>query len=188
MTIPTLETARLRLRPFDVADAPAVQALAGAREVARNTLMIPHPYPDGVAGEWIATHEQLVASEREVDMAIVLRESGELIGAIGLILKREHDTGEIGYWIGVPYWGRGYATEAAGAVIDYGFRVWSLNRIEAYHFSRNPASGRVMVKNGMRHEGTLRQRHKKWGEYLDDEVYAILRSEWESRSYGSRTP
>jgi len=175
---PVLETPRLTLRLLEKEDAPAVQRLVGAYEVALNTLTIPHPYPEGAAEEWIATNEKAFEEGRMINLAIVIRETGEIAGSIGLVMKPEHDKAEIGYWIGVPYWNRGYATEAGKAIIDYGFSEWNLNRIDAGHFDRNPSSGRVMQKLGMQYEGKLRQSIKKWDEYLDVEYYAILRSDW----------
>jgi [ribosomal protein S5]-alanine N-acetyltransferase len=175
---PTLTTDRLVLRPFARTDAPLVQRLAGEREVALNTEHIPHPYPDGAAVAWIETHQEKFDAAGEIVFAIDLRGDG-LIGAIGIIPNRAHDRAEIGYWIGKPFWNKGYASEAAAAVIRFGFEELKLNKIVAVHFSRNPASGRVMQKNGMRHEGTLRQNHKKWGQYVDVEAYGILREEWE---------
>lgn len=166
-----LVTQRLHLRPFTAADAAAVQRLAGAHEVALNTLLIPHPYPDGAAEAWIAKHAQ----SAELTFAI---DDGQLVGAIGLRVEPEHARAEIGYWIGVPFWGRGYATEAAAAVVRFGFEEHPLNRIFAQVFRRNPASARVLEKIGLRHEGTLRQHLKKWGELVDVEYYAILRDEW----------
>jgi len=174
---PTLRTERLLLRPFADSDAPAVERLVSAREIAANTLLIPHPYPAGEAARWIAGHEQAFEEERNVVFAVTLAGGGELVGAIALMLTRKDDRGEIGYWIGVPYWGRGYASEAAAAVLRYGFEEQHLNRIEALHFSSNPASGHVIRKLGMQHEGTLRQLHKKWDQYVDAELYAILRSD-----------
>jgi RimJ/RimL family protein N-acetyltransferase len=174
---PVLTTDRLLLRPFTLEDAPVVQRLASAREVAESTLSIPHPYPEGAAAEWIALHQPRFDEDKELLLAITVRETDEVAGAMALILKLQHDKAELGYWIGVPYWGRGYATEAAQAMMRYGFREWPLNRIEAFHFSRNPASGRVMQKLGMKHEGTLREDTKKWGEHLDIEVYGVLRRE-----------
>jgi len=168
-----LQTERLILRPPELADAPAVQRLAGAREVALNTLMIPHPYPDGAAEAWI----QKNPNENEVRFAIAPRESGELAGVIGLVVNRDHARGEIGYWIGVPYWGRGYATEAGRAVLRHAFEEIGLNRIYAEVFSRNPASARVLQKLGMRHEGTHRAHIVKWGEAVDVEMYGILRGD-----------
>lgn len=177
-----LETERLTLRLFQPEDAPAVQRLAGAYEIALNTLSIPHPYPDGAAAEWIAHSEKAFEEGKMLNFAIVVRETGELAGSVGLILKPEHDKAEIGYWIGVPYWNRGYATEASRALIDYGFSEWNLNRIDAGHFGRNPSSGRVMQKLGMHFEGTLREAIKKWDEYVDVSYYAILRSDWAAQT------
>jgi ribosomal-protein-alanine N-acetyltransferase len=176
-----ITTARLLLRPFTMDDAPRVQELAGAPEVAQNTLLIPHPYPDGEAERWIGTHEE--QRERgDIPFAIVSREQEALIGAIGLHVKRDHHHAELGYWIGVPYWCQGFATEAASAVVRYGFETVALNRIFAMHFARNPASGRVLQKIGMRHEGTLRRHLKKWDQYVDLEMYGMLREEWNGKS------
>jgi len=168
-----IETKRLLLRRFRLEDAPDVQRLAGAREVATGTLTIPHPYPDGAAEEWISSQP----SERSVTFAIERKEDGALIGAISLGLERDHDRAELGYWIGVPYWNQGYATEAGRAVVRHGFEAEGLNRIYAFHFSNNPASGRVLQKIGMTYEGRRRSHTLKWGEYLDNEAYGILRSE-----------
>ena len=173
-----LKTKRLLLRPPTMDDAPSIQQLVSAHEIALNTLLIPHPYPEGGAAEWLSRQGK---NPNDHTFAITLRKRRDLIGAIGLEVKPEHDRGEIGYWIGVPYWGLGYMTEAARAVVGWAFEELALNRIFAQHFTRNPASGRVLQKIGMRHEGTLRQHNKKWDEYLDVEVYGIVRSEWPAR-------
>ena len=162
------------MRPFSLDDAPAVQELASAPEVAYGTLLIPHPYPDGAAADWIATH----GSDDALHFAIVAKDAA-VAGAITLGLERAHVRAGVGYWIGVPYWNRGYATEALRAVVAYGFDTLGLNRIYAYHFVRNAASGRVLQKAGMTHEGTLRRHTFKDGEFLDVHQYAILREEHE---------
>ncbi len=177
--IPELKTERLLLRPFTLADAPEVRRLAGDRDIASTTANIPHPYEDGVAEAWISTHQENFDQGQALSLAIVRRHDSALIGGIGLGIRREYDRAEMGYWIGKPYWGNGYATEAARALLAYGFSVLGLNRIFAEHFSRNPASGRVMEKLGMKHEGHLRQHMKKWGVFEDIEVHGILRSEFE---------
>lgn len=179
---PILHTPHLTLRPFTLADATDVQRLAGAREVASTTATIPHPYEDGMAETWINTHPGQLADGTGIVYAITLHGTGELCGAIGLGVKPEHERAELGYWIGVPYWGRGYCTEAAIALRDHGFRALGLHRILAVHLTRNPASGRVMQKIGMRHEGTFRQHQLKWGVFETLEYYAILRSEWEAET------
>ncbi len=176
--MPVLDTARLRLRPFTLADAPEVQRLAGAREIAATTLRIPHPYPDGVAEGWILSHPGAWERGDELNLAIARLEDGALLGAIGLALALADARAELGYWIGVPFWGRGYATEAARALVAYGFEVLHLERIHACHFAGNPASGRVLRNAGMIHEGTQRRHVVKWGRTEDLELYGMLREEF----------
>jgi len=178
MTQPTLETSRLILRPFCKDDAATVQQLAGERLVADTTLNIPHPYEDGMAEQWIDTHKPEFEAETLATFAIVLREGEQLVGAISLRIDRELSKGELGYWIGAPYWNLGYASEAATAILEYGFSDLGLNRISAKHLGRNPSSGRVMEKVGMLLEGTARQDTMKWGKYEDLVSYAILREDW----------
>lgn len=173
-----LLTDRLLLRPFAPADAPEVQRLAGAYEVADTTLFIPHPYPDGLAAAWIASHPQRFESGKAAVLAVTLREGGALAGAIELGIAREHRRAELGYWIGVEHWGRGIATEAARRMAAYAFGELGLNRLQAHHFSRNPASGRVLQKIGMRYEGRSRQYLYKRDRPEDVERYALLREEW----------
>lgn len=175
---PALDAERLVLRPFELSDAPRVKLLAGDRDVAKTTQALAHPYEDGMAENWIESHQQDFEKGEQVAFAITLKDNGELIGAIGLGLKLDHEYAALGYWIGKPYWNRGYCTEAATGVLRYAFIELRLNRVHAHHFSNNPASGRVMQKIGMRHEGRLRQHVKKWGEFLDVEAYGILRSEF----------
>lgn len=172
--LPTLTTGRLVLRPYTLADASEVQRLAGAREIAATTLQMPHPYPDGLAESWIGTHAEAWEARRTLTLAVTLREAGTLIGTVGLALVMEDRRAEMGYWIGVPWWNRGYATEAARAVLDFGFGTLGLHRIMARHLARNPSSGRVMEKLGMTKEGVLRHHVLKWGEFEDLVVYAVL--------------
>lgn len=178
MTQPTIETSRLVLRPFCPGDAPAVQELAGVRAIADTTLNVPHPYEDGMAEEWIEGHQPAYEDDSVCTFAIVLRDDLQLVGAIGLTIDRKLDKGELGYWVAEPFWNHGYATEAAVAVLEFGFGELQLNRISAKHFVRNPASGRVMEKTGMRREGIARQDTVKWGNYEDLALYGILREDW----------
>lgn len=175
---PTLSTPRLILRPFVLTDAPEVRRLAGDRAIAATTLLIPHPYEEGMAEEWIATHAATFESGTGVTFAITSKADGTLIGAISLMDITAGHQAEIGYWIGVPYWGQGYCTEAARAVIEYAFNTLGLVRIHAHHFSRNPASGQIMRKLGMKYEGCRRHHVLKWGQLEDIEMYGILRQEW----------
>jgi [ribosomal protein S5]-alanine N-acetyltransferase len=176
---PSAETERLILRPFELGDAPRVKLLAGDRDIAAMTLNVPHPDEDGMAEKWIGSHQDYFEKGEQVVFAITLKPGGELIGAIGLILNLAHEKAELGYWIGKPYWGHGYCTEAARAALRYAFTDGGLNRVHAYHFHHNPASGRVMQKLGMKYEGRLRQHVKKWGQFIDNELYCILRSDFD---------
>ncbi len=177
---PILRTQRLVLRPFEVTDAPEAQRLAGDKAIADTTLNVPHPYEDGMAEAWIETHAPAWENGTAATFAAVDIDEDRLIGAIGLRIDSRFDVGELGYWIGRPFWNQGYATEAANAVTRFGFDELALNRIQAKHLARNPASGRVMQKLGMRLEGTARQATKKWGRYEDLVTYAILRAEFPS--------
>jgi [ribosomal protein S5]-alanine N-acetyltransferase len=166
-----LETPRLILREFSEFDIPELVPLIGAREVAATTLRIPHPYEEKHAREFFAT----APKQNELRLAIRLRSTGRLCGGIGLHPEMQYPRAELGYWIGVPFWGNGYATEAASAVIEYGFHKLKLERIFASHFKGNDRSGRVLQKIGMRHEGSVRHGVMKAGKLLDLETYAIVR-------------
>lgn len=175
---PALRTERLLLRPFDLADAPAVRALAGERAIADTTLGIPHPYPEGAAERWISAHAPGFAAGTEATFAITTQPDCVLVGAISLMVLPAYAQAELGYWIALPCWGMGFATEAGRAVLDYGFGALHLHRIWARHFVRNPASGRVIEKLGMRFEGIHRHAAKKWDAFEDMAHYAILVTEW----------
>lgn len=150
---PTLETQRLLLRPFTLEDAPRVQLLAGDERIADVTANIPHPYRDGMAAAWIASHAEKWRERELAAFAMVNKTSGLLVGCISLMHMQANEA-EIGYWVGVDYWNRGYGTEACRAVVAFAFGRLSLTRVYAHHLSRNPASGKVLLKAGLRHTGT----------------------------------
>lgn len=179
---PTLTTARLVLRPYVAEDAPAVHAFVADRELASTTAAIPHPYPEGAAEAWIASHAPRHAAGEAVVLAIALRETGELAGSVEIRLVPVHRRAELGYWIGRPHWGRGYATEAADALLRWAFDTLDLHRVHAAHLARNPASGRVLQKLGMRREGRLRSHFDKWGVMEDLDVYGLLAAELPPRA------
>lgn len=177
--IPTFTTSRLILRPFDLNDAPVVTELAGDYAIADTTASIPHPYEEWMAIEWISTHHSAFERGDMITFAITHRLKGNLIGAISLFhFERTHNLAELGYWVGKPFWNQGYCTEAAREVLRYGFETLKLNRIQARHLTRNPASGRVMQKAGMKYEGVMRQSLYRWGVFEDAAMYSILREEF----------
>jgi [ribosomal protein S5]-alanine N-acetyltransferase len=169
----TIYTDRLVLRPFTLTDAPQVKTLAGDREIYETTLFVPYPYEDGMAESWISTHQAGFYEGRGVVFAICLA-SGALIGAISLNKAGLFNAAELGYWIGVAHWNRGYCTEAAKAVVEYGFNILRYHKISARHFVDNPSSGRVMEKVGMKREGLLQDDVMKDGRYITVELYGIV--------------
>ncbi|WP_089936276.1 GNAT family N-acetyltransferase [Candidatus Entotheonella palauensis] len=177
-TQPTLQTGLLVLRPPAEAYLPDVHRLVSAWEIADTTLNIPHPYEDGMAEEWFKAQAERYENGEGIHFCIFLRDDQTFMGGVSLQLDARHQRGELGYWIGVPFWGHGYCTEAARVMVAYGFNTLDLNRIEAQHFTRNPASGRVMQKIGMRYEGCLRQHVRRWDKFEDLATYGILKQEF----------
>ncbi len=170
---PRIETRRLLLRAFSLDDAADVQRLAGEREVAATTLRIPHPYDDGVAEAWIATHRAELDEGTTLSLAITRNDTGELVGAVSLMqINDEHGHAELGYWIGKPFWQQGLATEAARAVVEFGFAQLGLDKIHAHCLAGNSGSVRVLEKIGMRREGYLHRHVRRWNETHDVELFA----------------
>jgi len=164
-----------------VADAPRVRLLAGDRAVAETTALIPHPYESGMAEVWIAGQAAEFASGREYTYAITRSEDALLVGAISLRpVAGEQEN--LGYWIGREYWGRGYATAAARAIIAVTFRCLDCNQITAGHLVRNPASGRVLEKCGLVPVHSVRRDHR--GRREEFCVRGITRDAWEAQIAG----
>ncbi|WP_435102902.1 GNAT family N-acetyltransferase [Arhodomonas sp. AD133] len=147
---PDLQTPRLHLRPFQRDDASWVQQLAGDERVADVTASIPHPYPLEAAEAWIATHEQEWAGGSGIIYAIIGKADGVPVGTVS-ITNIGRGSGELGYWLGVPYWGLGYCTEAARALVRFAAQSCGVRELSARHVTRNPASGRVLRKVGFVH-------------------------------------
>jgi len=143
-----IETKRLKLRRLRMSDAPRIARFCGDPGVGRNLAMTPMPYLDVAAEGWIMITRARAPLGRDFVFAVDLDGDG-LIGAIGAH-KRDEDGFEIGYWFGRPYWGQGYATEAARAFV---VSASQLGRLEAGHFVDNPASGRVLSKAGFAYTG-----------------------------------
>ena len=176
--LPIVETQRLILRKVRMSDAMDLYRYAKDPEVARHVLWDAHTsvfdtrayirflqyqYRSGMPGSW----------------GIVLKETGRIIGTIGYMsYHADNATVEVGYSLSRDHWGQGLMTEALAAVIDETFRTLELHRIEALHFTDNPASGRVMEKCGMQHEGHMRQRVNCKGVFRDVEMWGILRTDW----------
>jgi [ribosomal protein S5]-alanine N-acetyltransferase len=176
-----LETARLILRPPTLTDVPTIHELASHPDVAATTLNIPHPYPEGAAIEFVENVRAAHEEKRSYTLAMIRKFDDLLMGMITIRPRLELRHAEIGYWLGTPYWGQGYTTEAARRIIDFGFQELNLYRIYASYFTSNPASRRVMEKAGMAYEGTLRQHVCRFDVFHDLGYCGILREEWEAQ-------
>lgn len=178
---PTFETKRLILRPFELSDAAIVQELAGDVEVARTTLSIPHPYPDGAAESWITAVNLRSNDGDGFPFALVAKDNNSLVGCSSINMTKPHQRGELAYWIGRPFWGNGYATEAAKRLIQFGFTDLKLNKIWAAAMTKNPGSSNVMTKVGMKLEGEFKQHILKWDEFEDVVFYGVTKADYEYR-------
>lgn len=168
-SFPRLGTRRLVLRSVTLADAGRVRVLAGDPEVALMTSNIPYPYEVGRAAAWIRACEELQGEGLRYAFALDLGGEG-LIGVCSLQVEPDQGRAELGYWLGRSWWGQGFMTEAARAVVAFGFERLELRRIFAHHLPENPASGRVMQKVGMTPEGILRRHILHRGERAADLV------------------
>lgn len=166
-----LETKRLILRPYKLSDAGQVISLAGDSRVSDTTLNIPHPYTIHMAREWISTHKNEWKKRTGLVYAVTEKNTGQLLGTVSLVEINESNA-ELGYWLGFPYWGNGYCSEAVKALIEHAFSVLNLSFLYAEHLTSNPASGRVMIKNGMQSLGCTNKKNRE-GNLSKVETYQI---------------
>ena len=171
-----IETPRLLLRPLRLEDAADIQRMAGEWEVARYTANIPHPYEAGMAEAWIKSHRD----DFEIVFAIVRREDGALVGCIGVEPDAAAREAEFGYWIGMPYWGAGYATEALSALVDYAFVTFDVDRARAAAMPDNRASIRVQEKVGLTYVGVKSLPAPARGGAIGVQVRALDRQRWQA--------
>ncbi|AYZ14600.1 GNAT family N-acetyltransferase [Chryseobacterium arthrosphaerae] len=171
---PIIETERLILSQLEEKDIPFITEYLQHRIYSDLTSNIPYPYTENDAIFWLKMSKEAFENKSGYTFGIRNKEE-ELIGAIGLH-DRDDDKAELGYWIGIPYWNKGYVTEAARAIVDFGFKELGLNKIYATHFFHNPASGKIMEKIGMEKEAVLKQHAKKDEEYFDLAMYSIFRN------------
>jgi RimJ/RimL family protein N-acetyltransferase len=178
---PTLPTARLRLRAFSEADADAIFALQSNPRVLR--YWDAPPWQDRARAErFIAVCRQMEHEGSGARLAIERRTDGAFIGWCALFeWNPAYRSAGIGYCLDEPAWGQGFATEAAGAMLQWAFDTLDLNRVQAETDTRNPASGRVLEKLRFVREGTLRENCIVDGDVSDSWVYGLLRRDWQSR-------
>jgi RimJ/RimL family protein N-acetyltransferase len=157
-----MKSRRLKFRELNDGDAARIAELAGDWDIARMTARIPYPYSEPLAHQWLRGIEP-----GEFVRAVEL--GGELIGAVGYMPAAD-GSAEIGYWIGKPWWGQGFATEAAQALVRYCFASAGFGRLTCCHFIDNPASARVISKLGFRRIGPC----TAWCEARSAEVETVF--------------
>jgi len=174
----TIITDRLTLRRFELSDAEIMfKNWTNDEEVTRYLRFQPHKDIDEsrtIIQQWIDGYKD----DSNYLWGICLK-SGELIGSIGMYIAEIDFKADIGYCIGRKWWSEGYVSEALKAVINYMFTNTNIERIEAYHATKNPASGKVMEKAGMTHEGFARHKYKNSHGFHDCDMYGIIREMWE---------
>lgn len=170
----TITTERLILRLFQKSDAEAVTKYCNNYNIYRNTLYLPYPYSTDDALTWMENHLKNFEADRSYELAITDKESGELYGAIALSNNQRFKNGEIAYWVGEEFWGNGYATEAAQAMLQFAFNEKDYHKVFARCFTSNPASGRVLEKLGMKEEGVLKDHVIKENQFEDLAHYGII--------------
>ncbi|MBO4884304.1 MAG: GNAT family N-acetyltransferase [Clostridia bacterium] len=182
-SMPPIETERLVLRRLEMNDAPDIFNYGRDPEVARHVLWEAYESVSE-SRSYIRTMQRRYRLGEPSSWGIELKSEGRVVGTIGYMwYQEEHSSAEVGYSLARDQWNRGLMTEALSAVIRHSFEVLHLNRVEAQHELTNPASGEVMKKCGMQYEGTLRERLRNKGRYVDVALYAILRSEYAARSH-----
>jgi ribosomal-protein-alanine N-acetyltransferase len=180
---PTIDTARLTLRPLTMADDAAIYAYGSDPEVTKYVLFETHNSIEDTKIFLQATLEQYSNNE-PTSLGIELKENRELIGSIGYLNWNEaHKRIEIGYALSRDFWNNGYVSEAAKGLIDHLFSHSDLIRIEARCRAENFASARVMEKAGMKFEGLLRKQIFSKGEHHDMKMYSIIRDEWQREDH-----
>ncbi|MDR6526830.1 RimJ/RimL family protein N-acetyltransferase [Chryseobacterium rhizosphaerae] len=169
---PIIETERLILSQLEEKDIPFITEYLQHRIYSDLTSNIPYPYTENDAQLWLTMSKEAFEEHTGYTFGIRNKE-GHIIGAIGLH-DRDDDKAELGYWIAMPYWNKGYVTEAAKAIVHFGFKKLNFNKIFATHLLHNPASGKIMEKIGMEKEAVLKQETKKDGAYFDLVMYSIF--------------
>ena len=162
-----------KLRPWQPGDVDALVKYANNYAIWRNLRdTFPHPYTETDAREWSQRPNQ---SEPLTNLAIATAD--EAIGSIGLTLQDDvhFRSGEVGYWLGEPFWGQGIATRALRAFSEYAFANFDLVRLYAIVFAWNPASARVLEKAGFNFEARMRNSATKAGSTVDEFLYALVR-------------
>lgn len=173
------DSKRLTLRTLRPSDAPDLYANVKDKEIVTWTMNIPHPYPKDGALKFIRKARYDMRKRKAYVFGIVLKENSKVIGVIDIrAVDWNNRNGEIGYWLGKDYWGKGLMTEAVSVILKFGFEELKLHRVYAKVFADHLGSKRVLEKSGFKLEGTMRKEHYRYGRWHDMLIYGVLRGEW----------
>lgn len=176
----TLRTARLTLRPLDPADAPFIEAQCGAWDVARMLRVVPYPYPPGMAADYIRRMRAPDAAERAFALDATVSGGEPILGV--LTLKPVEGGVRLGYWLGRPWWGLGYMSEAVSAALDAAFAEPGVAAAEAGVFSDNPASRRLLERLGFVFDSVEDVWNLARGETAPYHLGRLTRDAWRDRA------
>lgn len=186
---PLIETQRLILRKLEMNDANRMfDYIFSDHRVMDNLIKGPHESISETINRLTEITNQYM-SETFCYWGIEVKESGELIGTIDLFnINEDTENCEVGYNIGFNWWNKGYGTEALHAVVEFAFRIMDIHKISATHNIDNPASGKIMLKVGMKREGIIRHMIRKNNQYKDCGIYGILQQEYLESKLPNQTP
>ena len=171
-----IETERLIIRRFTAEDAQDVYECCNDFEMVKTTLGLPWPYTYEFATKWVKSRKEQEDNKLAYEFAICLKENpNKVVGCIALVdVNPRAQRAEMGYWVGRKYWKQGIATEAAKAMLEFGFDKLGFHSIIARYFEINPASGRVMQKCGMTYVGTIRDHEFRFDKFYNVGYYEML--------------
>jgi RimJ/RimL family protein N-acetyltransferase len=170
---------KVKIRKLKLSDAKEIYEHVNDKEIAQWTLTIPYPYPEEEAAKFIRKTHYQIKTKKSYVFGIVLKETGKVIGAVGLIkINWTHKNAEAGYWMGRKYWNRGLMTEALKLLLKFSFEQLQLHRVNAYVFADNITSMRVLEKNGFQREGEVREAICKYETWKNLLIYGILRTDY----------
>ncbi|MDR2201059.1 MAG: GNAT family N-acetyltransferase [Puniceicoccales bacterium] len=175
---PILSSERLLFKPLCGEDVSSIILFLSDYETVFCLTYANWPYTVQDAVLWLTHVNRLCASGNGCFWG-VHNHGNEFLGTAGLSLFPEHEKAELHYWLGKPYWGKGYGTEMARSLVEYSFRTIGVKRLEVNHMTRNVRSQRVIEKCGFRLEGTMRAYVKRFDLFEDVKFYSLLREEFE---------
>jgi RimJ/RimL family protein N-acetyltransferase len=179
-----IETERLRLRAIEPRDAELITKFLADYEISKMLATVPHPYTRAHFEEFLAGDRAAAANRTSFVRAI---DAEGLVGMMGLSDIQAIEGGRIatlGYWVGRPFWGRGYASEAARALVDHAFARAGFAGLKSGYFKENPASGRVLAKIGFRTAGESLRHSLARGADVEHFDVALTQAQWAELAAG----